>query len=105
MGTTSPVILSQTLNMKSMILIAVFLAVAAAAPQDSRPIAILKQSQNHDTEKQEYFQLRGRERHLRQRERSPEADRRQARRIWNRLPGHILLPRRQRDLHHHLGRR
>ena len=37
-----------------MILIAVFLAVAAAAPQDSRPIAILKQSQNHDTERQEY---------------------------------------------------
>ena len=37
-----------------MILIAVFLAVAAAAPQDSRPIAIVKQSQNHDTEKQEY---------------------------------------------------
>merc|ERR1712071_178669 len=54
MGTTSPVILSQTLNMKSMILIAVSLAVAAAAPQDSRPIAIVKQSQNHDTEKQEY---------------------------------------------------
>merc|ERR1712191_19453 len=44
----------QLLNMKSMILIAVFLAVAAAAPQDSRPIAIMKQSQNHDTEKQEY---------------------------------------------------
>merc|ERR1712071_603927 len=56
MGTTSSVILSQTLNMKSMILIAVFLAVAAAAPapQESQPILILKQSQNHDTEKQEY---------------------------------------------------
>merc|ERR1719432_491602 len=35
-----------------MILIAVFLAVAAAAPQDNRPILIVKQSQNHDTEKQ-----------------------------------------------------
>merc|ERR1712127_130739 len=54
MGTTSSVILSQTLNMKSMILIAVFLAVAAAAPQESKPILILKQSQNHDTEKQVY---------------------------------------------------
>merc|ERR1712071_184478 len=53
MGTTSSVILSQTLNMKSMILIAVFLAVAAA-PQESKPILILKQSQNHDTEKQVY---------------------------------------------------
>merc|ERR1712071_325514 len=42
--------------MKSMILIAVFLAVAAAAPapQESQPILILKQSQNHDTEKQIY---------------------------------------------------
>merc|ERR1712071_119390 len=42
--------------MKSMILIAVFLAVAAAAPapQESQPILILKQSQNHDTEKQVY---------------------------------------------------
>merc|ERR1711911_577125 len=40
--------------MKSMILIAVFLAVAAAAPQDNRPILIVKQSQNHDTEKQVY---------------------------------------------------
>merc|ERR1712071_563873 len=54
MGTTSSVILSQTLNMESMILIAVFLAVAAAAPQESKPILILKQSQNHDTEKQVY---------------------------------------------------
>merc|ERR1712191_16597 len=56
MGTTSSVILSQTLNMKSMILIAVFLAVVAAAPapQESQPILILKQSQNHDTEKQVY---------------------------------------------------
>merc|ERR1712071_647507 len=43
------------LNMKSMILIAVFLAVAAAAPlEETKPILILKQSQNHDTEKQEY---------------------------------------------------
>merc|ERR1712191_13436 len=43
-------------NMKSMImiLIAVFLAVVAAAPQESKPILILKQSQNHDTEKQVY---------------------------------------------------
>merc|ERR1712123_163248 len=43
--------------MKSMILFAVFLAVAAAAPapQDEKPIIlIVKQSQNHDTEKQEY---------------------------------------------------
>merc|ERR1712071_470999 len=40
--------------MKSMILIAVFLAVAATAPQESKPILILKQSQNHDTEKQVY---------------------------------------------------
>merc|ERR1712127_687139 len=54
MGTTSSVILSQTLNMKSMILIAVFLAVAATAPQEGKPILILKQSQNHDTEKQVY---------------------------------------------------
>ena len=38
-----------------MILIAVFLAVAAAAPQDEVPIIkILKQTQNHDTETQEY---------------------------------------------------
>merc|ERR1712047_102738 len=45
------------LNMKSMILFAVFLAVAAAAPapQDEKPIIlIVKQTQNHDTEKQEY---------------------------------------------------
>merc|ERR1712127_1123496 len=54
MGTTSSVILSQTLNMKSMILIAVFLAVAATAPEETKPILILKQSQNHDTEKQVY---------------------------------------------------
>merc|ERR1712191_3339 len=56
MGATSSVILSQLFNMKSMILIAVFLAVAAAAPapQESQPILILKQSQNHDTEKQVY---------------------------------------------------
>merc|ERR1712071_193468 len=45
----------QPLNMKSMIFFAVFLAVAAApAPQESQPILILKQSQNHDTEKREY---------------------------------------------------
>merc|ERR1711972_389675 len=47
---------NQPSNMKSMILFAVFLAVAAAAPapQDEKPIIlILKQSQNHDTEKQE----------------------------------------------------
>merc|ERR1740128_311456 len=39
-----------------MIFFAVFLAVAAAAaaPQESKPIPILKQSQNHDTEKQVY---------------------------------------------------
>merc|ERR1712137_1072116 len=49
-----PVTASQLFNMKSMILIAVFLAVAAAAPQDNRPILIVKQSQNHDTEKQVY---------------------------------------------------
>merc|ERR1711973_844122 len=49
-----PVNASQLFNMKSMILIAVFLAVAAAAPQDNRPILIVKQSQNHDTEKQVY---------------------------------------------------
>merc|ERR1712071_644375 len=54
MGLHSAVHFPQLLNMKSMILIAVFLAVAAAAPQDSRPIAIAKRSQNHDTEKQEY---------------------------------------------------
>merc|ERR1712137_1179604 len=47
-----PVNASQLFNMKS-ILIAVFLAVAAA-PQDNRPILIVKQSQNHDTEKQVY---------------------------------------------------
>merc|ERR1711946_76279 len=51
------VTIPQLLNMKSMILFAVFLAVAAAAPapQDEKPIIlIVKQSQNHDTEKQEY---------------------------------------------------
>ena len=38
-----------------MILIAVFFAVAAAAPQDQRPAAIiLKQTQNHDTEQQKF---------------------------------------------------
>merc|ERR1712179_843291 len=45
--------LHQLLNMKSMILFAVFLAVAAAAPapQDEKPIIlIVKQSQNHETE-------------------------------------------------------
>merc|ERR1712071_12827 len=54
--TTSRSSFHQLFNMKSMILIAVFLAVAAAdpAPQESQPILILKQSQNHDTEKQEY---------------------------------------------------
>merc|ERR1712127_952653 len=47
----SQVFFNQLFNMKSMILIAVFLAVAAAAPQDQRPAAIiLKQTQNHDTE-------------------------------------------------------
>merc|ERR1712071_134871 len=43
------------LNMKSMILIAVFLAVAAAAPlEETKPILIVKQARNHDTEKQVY---------------------------------------------------
>merc|ERR1712071_578011 len=57
-----PVTFPPLLNMKSMILFAVFLAVAAAAPapQESRPILILKQSQNHDTEKQVYsFSYKG----------------------------------------------
>merc|ERR1712071_686972 len=51
-----PVTFPPLLNMKSMILIAVLLAgaAAAAAPQESQPILILKQSQNHDTEKQVY---------------------------------------------------
>merc|ERR1712136_492317 len=52
-----PVTFPQLLNMKSMILFAVFLAVAAAAPapQEAAPvILIVKQTQNHDTEKQEY---------------------------------------------------
>merc|ERR1712071_593217 len=50
------VLFPQPLNMKSMIFFAVFLAVAAAAPapQESQPILILKQSQNHGTEKQIY---------------------------------------------------
>merc|ERR1712071_631078 len=51
----SQVFSNQLFNMKSMILIAVFLAVAAAAPQDQRPAAIiLKQTQNHDTEQQKF---------------------------------------------------
>merc|ERR1712071_127963 len=57
MGSLHPAVsFHQLFNMKSMILIAVFLAVAAAAPapQESQPILILKQSQSHDTEKQEY---------------------------------------------------
>merc|ERR1712127_942186 len=57
MGSLHPAVsFHQLFNMKSMILIAVFLAVAAAAPapQESQPILILKQSQNHDTEKQIY---------------------------------------------------
>ena len=39
-----------------MILLAVFLALAAAAPvpEESKPILIVKQSQDHDTEKQIY---------------------------------------------------
>merc|ERR1711928_264269 len=58
MGITSfSSVLNQPFNMKSMILFAVFLAVAAAAPapQEAAPvILIVKQTQNHDTEKQEY---------------------------------------------------
>merc|ERR1712136_243612 len=58
MGITSfPSVLNQPFNMKSMILFAVFLAVAAAAPapQEAAPvILIVKQTQSHDTEKQEY---------------------------------------------------
>merc|ERR1712071_46144 len=57
MGSLHPAVsFHQLFNMKSMILIAVFLAVAAAAPapQEGQPILILKQSQNHDTEKQIY---------------------------------------------------
>merc|ERR1711928_157683 len=52
----SAVSFHQLFNMKSMILIAVFLAVAAAAPlEESAPIILIKsQTQNHDTEKQEY---------------------------------------------------
>merc|ERR1712071_663839 len=57
MGSLHPAVsFHQLFNMKSMILIAVFLAVAAAAPapQESQPVLILKQSQNHDKEKQVY---------------------------------------------------
>merc|ERR1712191_9286 len=57
MGSLHPAVsFHQLFNMKSMILIAVFLAVAAAAPapQESQPIPILNQSQNHATEKQVY---------------------------------------------------
>merc|ERR1712133_13346 len=53
MGITS-VNIPQQFNMKSMILLAVFLAVAAAAPQETKVILIKSQTQNHDTEKQEY---------------------------------------------------
>merc|ERR1712126_107251 len=52
-----PVTFPQLLNMKSMILFAVFLTVAAAAPapEEAAPVVlIVKQTQNHDTEKQEY---------------------------------------------------
>merc|ERR1712136_279913 len=57
MGSTSlllPVTFPQLLNMKFMILLAVFVAVAAAAPQETKVILIVKQTQNHDTDKQEY---------------------------------------------------
>merc|ERR1711915_43996 len=57
MGSLSSTVFSPNhLNMKSMILFAVFLAVAAAAPlEESAPIILIKsQTQNHDTEKQEY---------------------------------------------------
>merc|ERR1712126_595140 len=53
MGITS-VNIPQQSNMKSMILLAVFLAVAAAAPQETKVILIKSQTQNHDTEKQGY---------------------------------------------------
>merc|ERR1711976_981083 len=49
MGITS-VNIPQQSNMKSMILLAVFLAVAAAAPQETKVILIKSQTQNHDTE-------------------------------------------------------
>merc|ERR1712071_131267 len=50
-----PVTFPPLLNMKSMILFAVFLAVAAAAPlEETKPILIKSQTQNHDTEKQVY---------------------------------------------------
>merc|ERR1712011_38750 len=56
MGTSLllPVTFPQLLNMKFMILLAVFVAVAAAAPQETKVILIKSQTQNHDTEKQEY---------------------------------------------------
>merc|ERR1711872_220602 len=53
MGITS-VNIPQQSNMKSMILLSVFLAVAAAAPQETKVILIKSQTQNRDTEKQEY---------------------------------------------------
>merc|ERR1712011_22857 len=53
MGITS-VNIPQQSNMKSMILLAVFVAAAAAAPQETKVILIKSQTQNHDTEKQEY---------------------------------------------------
>merc|ERR1711928_233043 len=89
-----PVNASQLFNMKSMILIAVFLAVAAAAPQDNRPILIVKQSEPRHGETSVLVQLRDRERNRRQRERSPDADRSQTRRVWNRVAGQLLFPRR-----------
>merc|ERR1712035_174717 len=46
-----PVTFPQLLNMKFMILLAVFVAVAAAAPQETKAILIKSQTQNHDTEK------------------------------------------------------
>merc|ERR1712133_203442 len=56
MGLHSAGSFRQLFNMKSMILIAVFLAVAATAPlEESAPVILIKsQTQNHDTEKQEY---------------------------------------------------
>merc|ERR1712136_378791 len=54
MGIITSVNIPQQSNMKSMILLAVFLAVAAAAPQETKVILIKSQTQNHDTEKQEY---------------------------------------------------
>merc|ERR1712071_509557 len=46
--------LSLSINMKSIVMLAVFLAVAAARPQDAEPIKIVKQSQEHDTESGKY---------------------------------------------------